>query len=73
MWQGTPLATVLHHVEDSVDYLTPVMLAWAAFYARRRQVWRNYSPLFIIEVSRVDFSGLISTHTLSLPDYPLFA
>lgn len=79
MRQRSPLAAVLHYVEDGIENLSPRVETWAstaqgaARCAWFRHMWRNHSPFVIIEVSRVDSSGLIRTHSLSLPDCPRFA
>src|SRR2546422_8239666 len=66
--QRSPMAAVLHHVEDGVEYLSPSVKAWATCGLGFWHKWRDYIPFVIIEVSRVDSSGLTGTHTLSLPD-----
>ncbi len=81
--QRSPLAAILRHVEDRVEYLAPrvkawtsasrLFWAWTPLHLRFGHKWRNYLPLFIIQISRVDLSGLICTHSLSLPDCPPFA
>lgn len=71
--QCSPQAAILGHVEDGVQNLSPTVLAWASRFGGFWHKWRNYRPLFIIQISRVDFAGLIDTHSPSLPDCPIFA
>ena len=70
--QRFPQAAVLGHIKDSIEYLSPGVKARTTGAFGFGQQWRDYLPFVIIEVSRVGFSGLIASHSPSLPDCPLF-
>lgn len=60
--QRSPVATVLHHVEDGIEHFSKAMKTWATCALGLWHQWRNYSPFVIIEVSWVGFSGLTGNH-----------
>ena len=67
MRHHSPSTTTPRNIEDGIQYFSPSMFAWTPGHLVGWQVWRNYHPFGIIEISRVSLSGF--GHSASLPDF----